>query len=109
MTTVNITSALVKAEEEHAFDAVAALILNVMLISCLLAAYYVKRFRLYHLPESALWLLVGVVAGGIARLTTDNLQLFEFVSVLFLVCLFVCFLYRNTTPNIVVGNRHPVG
>lgn len=75
------TTALVQADKEHAYDAVTTLLLNVTLIICLLAAYYVKRFRLYHLPESALSLMVGVVVGGVARLTTDNLQLFEFVSV----------------------------
>ena len=74
------TTVLAQADKEHAYDAVTTLLLNVTLIICLLAAYYVKRFRLYHLPESALSLMVGVVVGGVARLTTDNLQLFEFVS-----------------------------
>lgn len=73
-------SALVKADEVHAYDAVTALLINVTIIICLLAAYYVKRFRLYHLPESALSLMVGVLLGGVARLSTDDLQLFEFVS-----------------------------
>ena len=76
-------TALEIAEEEHEFDARTALLINVTLIGCLLLAYYVKRFRVYSLPESAGALLVGVVVGGIARLTTDNLVLFEFVSAIF--------------------------
>ena len=71
---------LEQAEEAHSSDAYTALLLNVTLIACLLAAYYVKRFRIYYLPESALALLMGVLVGGAARLFTENLQLFEFVS-----------------------------
>jgi sodium/hydrogen exchanger 8 len=67
-----------KAEEEHEYDAVTALLLNVTIIGCLLLAYYVKKFRIYTLPESAGALLVGIAVGGIARLSTDNLQLWEF-------------------------------
>jgi len=77
----NVTSFTVEdSEEEHEFDARTAFLINVTLIGCLLLAYYVKRFRIYSLPESAGALLVGVVVGGIARLCTDNLVLFEFVS-----------------------------
>ena len=80
--TINSTdfAVLEQAETEHSSDAYTALLLNVTLIACLLAAYYVKRFRIYYLPESALALLTGVVVGGGARLFTENLQLFEFVS-----------------------------
>jgi len=76
----NITtnSTLEIAEEEHAHDAVTSLYLNVTIIGCLLIAYYVKKFHIYYLPESAGALLVGVVVGGIARLSTDRTQLFEF-------------------------------
>lgn len=72
--------ALEIAEEEHNMDAITTLLLIFTLIACLLAAYYVKRRRIYYLPESAISLLVGVFVGGVARLSTDNLQLFEFVS-----------------------------
>lgn len=75
---VNSTEELEKAEEVHAYDAVTSLLLNVTIIGCLLLAYWVKKFRIYYLPESAGALLVGVVVGGIARLSTDNLQLWEF-------------------------------
>lgn len=68
------------AEEEHENDAMTALLINVTLIVCLLLAYYVKRFRIYSLPESAGALLVGIVVGGVARLFFNNLRLFEFVS-----------------------------
>lgn len=74
------TTALDIAEEEHEYDAVTAVLINVTLIGCLLLAYYVKRFRIYSLPESAGALLMGVMVGGIARLCTDKLVLFEFVS-----------------------------
>ena len=69
-----------KAEEEHEFDAQAAFTLNVTIIGCLLLAYAVKRFKVYSLPESAGALLVGVLVGGMARLTVgaQNLDLFEF-------------------------------
>ncbi|GAX26663.1 solute carrier family 9 (sodium/hydrogen exchanger), member 8 [Fistulifera solaris] len=77
------TTALDIAEEEHEYDAVTAVLINVTLISCLLLAYYVKRFRIYSLPESAGALLIGVLVGGIARLCTNKLVLFEFSSEVF--------------------------
>ena len=58
-----------KAEAEHEFDAQAGFILIFTLIACLLLAYSVKQYQVYWLPESAGALLVGVVIGGIARLT----------------------------------------
>ena len=73
------TSSLEEHEEEHSHDAWTTLWLNVTIVGCLLLAYCVKKFRIYALPESAGALLVGVVVGGIARLTTDQTQLFEFV------------------------------
>ncbi len=81
-TVVNITDSIKEAElaeEEHEFDAISALALNLVIIGCLLLAYFVKKFRIYALPESAGALIVGMVIGGIVRLTTDNLTLFEFV------------------------------
>ena len=80
---VNLTDSYIEAElaeEVHVFDANASLALNATLIVCLLLAYYVKKFKVYYLTESAGALIVGMIIGGIARLTTDNLQLFEFVS-----------------------------
>jgi sodium/hydrogen exchanger 8 len=65
-------------EEEHVFDAISSLALNITLIACLLMAYFVRRFRIYYLPESAGALIIGMVIGGIARLTVDDLKLFEF-------------------------------
>ena len=82
--TLNITDSFIEAElaeEEHEFDAISALFLNVVIIGCLLLAYFVKKFRIYYLPESAGALLVGIVVGGVLRLTTEKLQLFEFVSI----------------------------
>ena len=82
-TILNLTDSFIEAElieEEHVFDANASLALNFTLIVCLLLAYYVKKFKIYYLTESAGALIVGMIIGGIARLTTDNLQLFEFVS-----------------------------
>jgi len=78
----NVTdfTVLEQAEEEHTDDAYTVVLMNVTLIACLLAAYYVRRFRIYYLPESALALLTGVVVGGFARLVKKDLQLFEFVS-----------------------------
>lgn len=73
-------------EEKHDFDAYSSTILNVTLIACLLLAYYVKQYRLYYLPESAGALMIGVVVGGIARLVTNDLQFFVFVSL----CIHCC-------------------
>jgi hypothetical protein len=81
-TTTSTTEILDKAEEEHEYDAVTTLFINLCIICCLLLAYYVKKFRIYSFPESAGALLVGVIIGGIARLSTDNLSIFEFVRTL---------------------------
>jgi hypothetical protein len=80
---VAAAEALVKVEEEHEFDAVTFLLINLMLIGCLMISYAVKRFRIYYLPESAGAIVVGILVGGLARLfvtTPDSLLLFEFVS-----------------------------
>jgi hypothetical protein len=52
--TLNLTDSFIQAElaeEEHEFDAVSALLLNLVIIGCLLMAYFVKKFRIYYLPE----------------------------------------------------------
>jgi sodium/hydrogen exchanger 8 len=79
----NATISFEQAEELHEYDALTTLLLNITITTCLLLAYYVKKFRIYYLPESAGALLVGMFVGGMARLFTDNdtndrLQLFEF-------------------------------
>jgi len=66
------------AEETHQFDADAAFLLNITLICCTLLAYYLKKNKCYFLPESAVAMLVGVLIGGIARLTVTDLTLFSF-------------------------------
>jgi hypothetical protein len=53
-TSTNLTESFKEAEqaeEEHEFDAISALALNVAIIGCLLLAYFVKKFRIYYLPE----------------------------------------------------------
>lgn len=79
----NLTAGFIEAElkeEEHVFDALSSIALNITIIGCLMIAYFVKKFRIYSLPESAGALMVGIIIGGIVRLTTDKTQLFEFVS-----------------------------
>jgi hypothetical protein len=77
---VAAAEALVKVEEEHEFDAVTFLLINLMIIGCLMISYAVRRFRIYYLPESAGAIVVGMIVGGMARLLTpDHLLLFEFV------------------------------
>ena len=50
--TANATEAVFdQAEVEHESDAITVLLMNVTLILCLLLAYYVKRNRIYRLPE----------------------------------------------------------
>ena len=39
------------AEEVHEEDAYAAVFLNVTLIGCVLLAYYIKKNRIYFIPE----------------------------------------------------------
>lgn len=51
---LNLTESFIEAEqkeEEHEFDAISALLLNLVIIGCLLMAYFVKKFRMYYLPE----------------------------------------------------------
>eukprot|EP00977_Amphora_coffeiformis_P021850 scaffold10022_cov170-Amphora_coffeaeformis.AAC.2 len=74
----NSTAVLIEAEEEHEYDAVTTLFLNLCLICCLMLAYYVKKWRMYSFPESTGALLVGAIIGGVARFSTENLTLFEF-------------------------------
>ena len=45
------TPTLIDAEELHEEDAYAAVFLNVVLIVCVLLAYYIKQHRIYYLPE----------------------------------------------------------
>jgi sodium/hydrogen exchanger 8 len=71
--------------EVHERDAHVALLLNVTLIGCVMMAYFIKVHKLYYLPESAASILVGVVIGGIARISVnqDDLDLFQFSPELF--------------------------
>ena len=39
------------AEEVHEVDAYATVFLTVTLISCVMLAYYIKKNRIYYLPE----------------------------------------------------------
>ncbi|CAJ1942102.1 unnamed protein product [Cylindrotheca closterium] len=83
---VNYTDGFVQAElaeEAHEFDAISALVLNITIIICLLLAYFVKRYQIYYLPESAGALLIGIIIGGIATLSTEKLTLFKFDPELF--------------------------
>ena len=82
-TSTPTSDALAQAEVEHTYDAVASLWLNIILIVCILAAYAVKHWRLYYLPESALAIGIGMVVGVMARLTTDHLELWVFSPELF--------------------------
>ena len=72
-----------EAEETHSFDAITAVALNATLIVCVMLAYYVKKHKIYYLPESAAAMLVGVVIGGVARLFLTDLTLWTFSPELF--------------------------
>ena len=69
---------ILTAEETHDQDAYAALALNVTLIVCVMMAYYVRKHKMYYLPESAVALLIGVVIGGIVRVFLSDLTLWTF-------------------------------
>lgn len=45
------STSTINAEEVHNEDAYAAVFLNVTLIGCVLLAYYIKKNRIYYLPE----------------------------------------------------------
>lgn len=66
-TNTTTTNSLQTAEEEHNYDAITTVCLNIILILCVLGAYAVKRFRLYCLPESVVALLIGILTGGLAK------------------------------------------
>lgn len=42
---------IAEVEEIHETDAITVLLMNVTIIGCLLLAYYVKRYKIYYLPE----------------------------------------------------------
>jgi len=54
-----------------------------VLIVCILSAYTVKRWSIYYLPESALAVGIGMVVGLIAKLSTEQLELWVFSPELF--------------------------
>ena len=62
------------------FDAINTLLLVVVLGLCILAAYLIKKYRFYYMPESAAALLVGLLVGGVARLITGNAEELHFLS-----------------------------
>ena len=74
----------IDAEEIHEKDAYEAVLFNVILIACILLTYYIKKNKVYFLPESAASMLVGIVVGGVVRLTKGErdgeLYKFQFVS-----------------------------
>ena len=74
----------IDAEEIHEKDANEAVFLNVILIACVLLTYYIKKNRVYFLPESAAAMLAGIIVGGVIRLTKGEgegeLITFQFVS-----------------------------
>jgi len=73
----------IDAEETHEHDAHISLLLTVTLIVCILLSFCIKVNKLYYLPESAASILIGVVIGGIARLTVKDLTLLSFSPELF--------------------------
>ena len=70
----------VDEEAGHEFDAINTLLLVVVLGLCILAAYLIKKYRFYYMPESAAALLVGLLVGGVARLITGNAEELHFLS-----------------------------
>jgi sodium/hydrogen exchanger 8 len=60
-----------------------SLFLNSTYFGLILQAYYVKKNKYYSLPESGVAMLVGILIGGIARLTVTDLTLFSFSPELF--------------------------
>ncbi len=48
---VTLAPTLLTIEEQHESDAYAVVFLNLVLISCILLAYYIKINRIYYMPE----------------------------------------------------------
>jgi hypothetical protein len=57
---------LLLGEEAHEFGAVNTLLFVVVLATCFLFTYLIKKYRLFYLPESAAVILLGVFVGFIA-------------------------------------------
>lgn len=66
--------------DSHEFGALNTLLLVFILGLCILAAYLVKQYRFYYLPESAAAILVGLVVGGLARLFYPSKSELDFLS-----------------------------
>mmetsp|Transcript_1590 Transcript_1590/g.2263 ORF Transcript_1590/g.2263 Transcript_1590/m.2263 type:complete len:614 (+) Transcript_1590:160-2001(+) len=79
MPTLSPTITLIEdPEETHESDAYAAVFLNITLIGCVLLAYYIKKNRIYYIPESAAAMIVGVLIGGMAKFLVSDLTLYKF-------------------------------
>jgi sodium/hydrogen exchanger 8 len=72
------STSVIDAEEVHNEDAYAAVFLNVTLIGCVLLAYFIKKNRIYYLPESAAAMIMGMIIGAIARFFVRDLSLYQF-------------------------------
>jgi len=81
------TPVLIDAEELHEEDAYAAVFLNVVLIVCVLLAYYIKQHRIYYMPESAAAMIVGVLLGAFVRYFLTDLTMYQFSPEFFFFCL----------------------
>ena len=52
-------------EVDHAFGALNTLLLAMLLGFCIFAAYMIKRYSFYYLPESAAAIIIGCVVGAV--------------------------------------------
>eukprot|EP00546_Thalassionema_frauenfeldii_P017724 CAMPEP_0178901574 /NCGR_PEP_ID=MMETSP0786-20121207/4106_1 /TAXON_ID=186022 /ORGANISM="Thalassionema frauenfeldii, Strain CCMP 1798" /LENGTH=589 /DNA_ID=CAMNT_0020572707 /DNA_START=145 /DNA_END=1915 /DNA_ORIENTATION=- len=69
---------LMDAEEQHETDAYQVVFLNIILIICVLLAYFIKQYKLYFLPESAAAMIIGVFIGGLITFFINDLTLYQF-------------------------------
>mmetsp|Transcript_15953 Transcript_15953/g.23791 ORF Transcript_15953/g.23791 Transcript_15953/m.23791 type:complete len:566 (-) Transcript_15953:2071-3768(-) len=69
---------IINAEELHEEDAYAAVFLNIILIICVLVAYFIKENKLYFLPESAAAMIIGVAIGAVVSFFLTDLTMYQF-------------------------------
>ena len=65
---------------EHEFLGINSCIFVVGLLLCLLASAIIKRYSIWQLPESAAFILIGILGGCIAQLSDEQERTFVWFS-----------------------------
>lgn len=76
--TPTLEPTVLNAEELHEEDAYAAVLLNVILIICVLLAYFIKEHKIYFLPESVAAIILGIAIGALVSFFLNDVTLYQF-------------------------------